>query len=548
MKVFCRRNNGYQWTELPEGCFKGYLQLPGNLKPLRGEDALQCLSQAASFESFQELLKGLDGLYAVILRREDGTVWAAVDAARSIPLYYSADGRFLSDSGPAVREALGIPREAADPASLEELFYSSYIAGPRTVFSEIAQLDAGQALECLPTGEIHAVFYYAHIRPTKDIGREEALDLFQGVSDEAFDQIAAAIAGRPVALSLSGGYDSRYVACMLKRRGVEDVSCYTYGRADSFEVRQSEKIARALGYRWACVEYTSELVSGLLQDSVAEEYFQKFGAYDYAPVAIQNFPAVRYLHETGWFKSGSVFLTGLRNDVPTGCNTRYCEGLPPSQLSEETFAKVIAKSGSGIVEPWFSRLSEDARKKYLNTLAQQRLDLKLSWNSLQEFSNAAECLEMIRSHSRTFIHMNDIHEFFGYEGMLPCENRKLIDFWCSMPMKYKLHQNLFEEWIMTRVPAQYGVGQKKMLVGYTTFQDWERIKARAQLILKRTICLPFGIPQREKQDINNFEPLATELFRKLHQKKRIGFRNADWVAILSLYMMERCYGPNCLKK
>lgn len=355
MKTICTRNKGYQWSESSVGCFRGYLQLSSHLIPLRGEDALQYLSRVDSFEDFLSLLKNLDGIYAAILRREDGTVWAAVDIARSMPLYYSVDGRFLSDSGPVLREALGLSKEAADPAALEELFTRYYIAGPHTTYTEIAQLDAGQALACSPSGEIHTSYYYAHVQPIREIGREEALDLFQKVSDEAFDRIIAAIAGRPVVLSLSGGYDSKYVACMLKHRGVEDVSCYTYGRGDSFEIQQSKRTAKALGYRWTCVEYTDERKKCLL-DHVTEQYFQASETYDYCASYTQNFPAVHYLHETGWIKPDSVFLTGLCNDMPTGfyetpLKNKFSEHFP-RQLSGgryagRTYEKAVGRGPKG---------------------------------------------------------------------------------------------------------------------------------------------------------------------------------------------------------
>lgn len=536
MNVMCLNNCGYKWTELPEGCFKGYLQIYGNPKPLRGEEALRHLSQAESFEDFQALLKELDGLYAAVLRREDGAVWAAVDIARSTPLYYSADGRFLSDSSPAVREALGLPREAADPSALEELFYCGFISGFRTAYAEIAQIDAGQALEFSPSGEIRESYYYAHIQKTREIGREETMRLFQQVSDQVFDEAAAAIAGRPVVLSLSGGYDSRYVACMLKRRGVEDVSCYTYGRKDSFEVQVSEKIAKALGWRWICVEHTDERVMGIL-DETGQAYARAFEQYDYA-FFIQNFPAVRYLHETGWFKPGSVFLTGLSNDIPAGSHTLQLYETFSSCFSEETLASAATESA----------LLNTAQKPLLDALERQRRGLNLSFTTYQEFSNSVECLQAIRRYSRGALHMNCPHEYFGYEYLLPCWNRKLLEFWYSMPLEYRFAQNLFEEWITAGPPAQYGLGQKKTVLGYSSFRGWERTKARGRLALNRLVCMPLGIALREKQDFNNFSPLQAAVFRQIHQKRLIKFRNSDFNHVFTLSHMEQLYGPRCLEK
>ena len=538
--IFLRKNDGYKWTELPEGCFRGYLQPPGDPRPLRSEEAVRYLARAESFARFQELLKETDGCFAIVLRRKDGSVWAAVDAARSMPLYYSRDGRFLSDSGPAVREALRLPKESADPAALEELFHALFIAGPRTAYAEIAQLDAGQALERTPSGELRTAYYYAHIQPIRDIGREEALELFQQVSDEAFDRIIAAIDGRPVVLSLSGGYDSRYIACMLKRRGVENVSCYTYGRKDSFETRQSEKVAKALGYRWACVEYTDERIMGIL-DNVGRDYTKANECYDYSSY-FQNFPAVRFLHESGWIKPDSVFLTGLCNDMPTGYYEIALKARFSNRFSLGNFPEAVFPEGG------LEKLSEMARKAAVSTIEEQRRGLSLSpADNYQRFASSVDSLWTIRDHSRQFLHMNDVHAFFGYEWIIPCWSRKLLEFWYSLPLEYRLDQNLYEEWITTRVPAQYGVGQKKTIVSYTAFRGWERTKARIRLLLRRMVYLPLGITMREKQDFNNFEPLTVEMFRRLCQKSRIYFRNASLLPILTLYMMEQCYGSNCLK-
>jgi len=542
MEILCRKNGGYKWTEQPGGCFRGYIQLPGDPKPLRGEAAIQYFARADSFARFQEFLEAADGCFSIVLHLEDGTVWAAVDAARSMPLYYSTDGRFLSDSGPAVREALGVPREAADPAALGELFRCGFIAGPRTAYAEIAQLDAGQALECAPSGESRTAFYYAHIQKARDIGREEALRLFQRVSDEAFDQVIAAIGGRPVVLSLSGGYDSRYVACMLKARGVEDVSCYTYGRKDSFEIQQSQKVAEALGYRWICVEYTDERRAGIL-DPTGKTYLRETESYDYPASYTQNFPAVRHLHESGWIKPGSVFLTGLCNDMPTGFYEASLKDRFSGRFSLESFPEAVLPKGR------LEKLPEAVRGAVLSVIETQRKELGLSpADSYQSFASAVDCLWTIRDHSRQFLHMNDVHEFFGYEWLLPCWNRRLLEFWYSLPLEYRLSQNLYEEWITDGPPARYGVGQKKTVLSYMTLHGWEKTKTRARLLLKRMVCLPLGLTLREKLDFNNYAPLEVKLFRGLRQKHLIGFRNANWNAIFTLYMMEQRFGPRCMKK
>lgn len=540
MKIFCKKNNGYRWTELPGGCFKGYIQPPGCPEPLRGEEALRHFARAESFEGFLDLLKGLDGLYAVVLRREDGGVWAAVDTVRSMPLYYSVDGSYISDSGPAVREALGIPKEEADLTALEELFYTGCVAGPRTTYAAIAQLDAAQALECAGDGALRAAYYYSHSQKTIGVSRDSALRMFQEASEAAFDEEIAAIGGRPVVISLSGGYDSRYVACMLKARGVEDVSCYTYGRKDSFEVRDSERIAKALGWRWIFVEYTDERMRGLLTDPVGQQFCKACETYDYY-VFPQNFAAVKYLHETGWIKPGSVFLSGLCCELAPGHYSSYTRKDYLGRFSPEDLGPAVSENGA------LNRLSGPARKAYLEVVDRQRRGMGLPLDTYEDFSDAVDALSLLRRHGRRAMHMNDAHGFFGYEWLLPGRNRRLLDFWYSMPVEYKLNKNLYIEWFMKDLFARYGLNQEKGDFGYDTFQGWEKTKARLRLLLNRIVCLPLGITLRQPQDYTNYAPLITLAFRRLRQKHLISLRLTQMQSIVALYFMEQTYGPRCLK-
>ena len=123
-----------------------------------------------------------------------------------------------------------------------------------------------------------------------------------------------------------------------------------------------------------------------------------------------------------------------------------------------------------------------------------------------------------------------------------------MEFWYSLPLEYRLFQNLYEEWITTKVPAQYGVGQKKIVMGYPSSPGWERTKARLRLLLNRTVCFPLGISVKDKRDFNNFDVLAKAMFHSIHQKKLIGFRNASINPIGTLYQMEQLYGSQCLSK
>ena len=121
MEVFCVKNRGYKWTE---------------------HEAIDYFASAGSFEEFTTKLKACDGVYSVIIRN-DGKYWAAVDIARSMPLYYASDCSCISDSSEEIRKRLGIDPEDTDYLRTVEMYKTGYIAGDKTIYSGIRQLEMG---------------------------------------------------------------------------------------------------------------------------------------------------------------------------------------------------------------------------------------------------------------------------------------------------------------------------------------------------------------------------------------------------------------------
>ena len=99
-------------------------------------------------------------------------------------------------------------------------------------------------------GSFSSYDYFSHIY--KKVGRtkEEIFKLSQERLEAGFQRMLGSLKkNQPLLIPLSGGYDSRLIACLCKKSGLENVTCFTYGREDSFEVAISKKVASALGYK-----------------------------------------------------------------------------------------------------------------------------------------------------------------------------------------------------------------------------------------------------------------------------------------------------------
>lgn len=536
IKIILENNYGYKWFEHEGISVRGYMQRNGEV--FTESSFVEELNTINTFAEFTAFLREIDGCFSIVIKK-NGKVFGATDLSRSMPLYYAKDGSCISDSLDAISKYHNLSVDDIDPTVLEELITSAFISHSRTVFRSTAQIDLGQAIE-VSDGEIKSEYYYTHFSEIKDLTRPEAMELFQRTTDAVFDEIIRVANGRPLVISLSGGYDSRYIACMLKKKGVKEVSCYSYGTADSHEIDAARQVAENLGFRWAFVEYSDTLIKECF-GSGDIDYFSMYTGID-SDAYTQNYPAVKKLHDEGWFKPNSVFITGLCNDLPTGYYVSSTEAPSDFEPSIDYLVKRVINDRN-----FYKKISPRAREAYELELRKTIREKELCVNNYQDFISAYEAIDTGLDHSRRFLHMNKVHEFFGYQWLLPCWNKSLLNFWYSMPLKYREKQNLYEEWITTQIPYEYGVGAKKKVVSYTLYKGFARFKARIKLLLNRLVFVPLGISMKDKTDFNNFNMVNSIYFKKIKQRNLIKFRNLHINIILVLYMLEHRFGNDFYK-
>ena len=258
MRIVLANTSVYRWSSSNGMYFRGYIIPDSGEHALKGLDALNLFAGVTTIDQFRKVLTKVQGVFSIIIDNESIRC-AAVDISRSLPLFYSKNGQYLSDSADAIREKLGIRREQVDDYLMAVMTAESFLIGNDTAYAEIGQLDMGQFI-AFGDGSPMPAYYFYHINQVVDRPVDNIKKELTQAAYNVFDRIKKAIDGRPVVLSMSGGYDSRFVACMLKNVGVTDISGSSYGIAGVFEAVQAKKNAKALGIRWTFVEYTDELV------------------------------------------------------------------------------------------------------------------------------------------------------------------------------------------------------------------------------------------------------------------------------------------------
>lgn len=533
MEIICKKNNGYKWFSDGTFFFRGYMQHIVTGAVLRNADAADCFKCVKNVSELADLLKSYVGVFAVIIRRGE-TVLAAVDAARSMPLYYAEDGSVISDSAEEIRQLKGIKKNDIDVYGATELYATGCVTHDKTMYRQIKQIELGCAA-AFSSGAVKCATYYSHIAAVREWTKEEALKELDRRTEEMAKRLRKAIGDRPIALSLSGGYDSRYLACALRKHGFESVFCYTYGLKDSFEAVGAKRAADALGYKWIFIEYTDEAVESSLSNK-SDDFLDYVLKHDCAHLP-QNYIAMRELKQRELVPENSVFLFGLCYDMPTGTYIPAREDLAGYSMSVEGVAKHI-------VDGRFFRISlrDDVKKFFEKQVLQyfERNDIRVT--DYQSFVSAEDAILTSYSHSRDYVSMGAVADFFGYEWLLPCWDTELLNFWYSTPVEFRLGKNLYVSYIAEWLCGPYGLGQKEPAGSYARVSSVKRKLIYAAANILARLWYPIGKPIKRKSDVRNTALLEVMEYKRIVQKDAVFGGRESLRLIDYIYSMEERYG------
>ena len=300
-------NGGFSWYKKLGYYFKGYLF--DNNKFLEGISAIDYLEKVIdSAESLEKAIKGLVGIFSFVYGK-DNIVIVCSDRVRTFPIFYSySEGRtIISDDAQVCTGG----EKNIDENSSVEFLHTGYVTGNKTLLDNVYQVRAGEFI-VFNSGKIEAATYHSYISTaTKENDIVSSSEKFIKILGDIFDRLINSLSGKTAVIPLSGGYDSRLIAVMLKNKGFEDVICFTYGRKDNLEVRISKKVAERLGYKWYFIEYNEELIKDYIITDEFKEYFKFSGNYT-SMFYMQEYFAVKELKKM--LPDNSVFIPGHSGD------------------------------------------------------------------------------------------------------------------------------------------------------------------------------------------------------------------------------------------
>lgn len=449
------------WHKCGSTFARGYAYV-GN--ELLKDDALSRFFKDKPFPEITSLLREVNGSFAVV-SKQDKTLVAAVDRIRSIPLFYAVKDNYiyLSDDAYWISDQLGT--EDYDELSAAEFLLTGFVTGKDTLYPNVKQIQAGEVLIIQETSEPKIVTksYYQYLH--KNYFNDQIESLFskwEAILFEVFERLIRSIDDRPVVIPLSGGYDSRLIAIMLKRLHYDNVICFSYGKPGNWESKISESVARKLGFRWEFIPYSLKQWYEWHNSKEYKKYI-RFADGLVSVVHLQSWPAIWEMKKRDIIPKDSVFVPG--HAVFSCGDPMPIEIIEAEQVGLNKLVNAIFITHYKL---WhLQRLcemfnwqtpAEDLRlqlkKKIINLIS------NMSCETREEAANVFEFWEWQESEAKFVCNSVRVYEFFGYEWRMPLWDAEIMRFWERLPLSYRLRRR-FHKIYVERIQDNYLIKEVK---------------------------------------------------------------------------------------
>jgi len=236
----------------------GYIYDENNIA-LKGRDLYNYLKPILeNKELLESTLKKINGSFLIVAKISPQIIIITDKVCSYRVFYHLNENSFaISDKLIYLKNQYNCP---VDNLSIEEFLSCGFVTGRESLFGNIYQTRGGEMIY-IENCKIDIKSYF-HSR--KETLKEEKLDTYrnnyQNILSNICERLQKNSEDKQYVLSLSGGYDSRLIASLLKKSGVNNVICFTYGKKNSYELELSRKITNTLGFNLVEIVYTDDFL------------------------------------------------------------------------------------------------------------------------------------------------------------------------------------------------------------------------------------------------------------------------------------------------
>lgn len=444
----------YRWQSRLKVCITGCPILAG--KVLSEEEFLDhAIKNTEIFRQFAGFCDSVSGHFSAVVEKES-EIWLHTGHTWSFPLYYSTAGNtvLISDiPEELVPSALGI--QVNENAGV---YFRAFgvTPGSLTLDAQIRVVRPGESV-CLYLHTLQT----SHILHDIDFGEpviSDALGLATRLR-QSFAPYAEYLADKQVLLPLTGGYDSRLIACLLKEADHKRVISATWGRPGNADAESAAEVAAKLGFQHIFVPYDEQITGEFPLKEEFTEYAAYAGHLTSMPF-LQDYFAIRHLLEKGYIDKNTVVTPGHLGGFLRGSNLiASLETDSDEQIAHailERFSTAIPLTAAekamviNLIRHWIFSNVRSGKSNYDRWDYEER-QCKLIGNSSQAYG---------------FFHLQHLH---------PLADKELMRYMLSLPISQRLQAKLYKETVEKHFFSKYGINTVRQpiarKISATTFKN-----------------------------------------------------------------------------
>jgi asparagine synthase (glutamine-hydrolysing) len=472
MKIILLNNSGKSWHRIDQHFVKGFAFI--NDRHLSHRELVYELIQSIENDhNLDQKLSLLNGNFSVVIVNEKGTYLIA-DKIKTYPLLYANlnDDWIITDQAKVIMEE--VPAYSPDKIAIMTYLALGYVHGNQTFLNNCKIVSAGSYVKI--NEEVQVFEYHKHIYDKNNLSKDEIYKSTVRSLDNAFKRMLLTIGNRPVWIPLSGGYDSRLIACLCKKYDIRNVRCYTYGIPESHEIETSKSVADTLGFPWHYVQYDKDKILSLLKDPICKNYMLWAMNLNSTP-HIQDLLAIKELKENRILEDDAIIIPGHKVSI-------LSEGKLPVRIlkTEKSVAEIIFDQNF-----FWNILRRKYKKQVLKNLG-------IELNSISSNNNHLVTCDLytnwlIKNRLSNYITNSvRVYEYFGVDWRIPLWDDEFARLWNSIPIKID-EKPVFNDYLFNKIRfdeyfVPFHVSFKK---------DNNYLKDKAAIIK-----LPFGFKERLK--------------------------------------------------
>lgn len=385
----------------------------------------------------KNILLNSDNKFALIFKLKS-KLFCFTDSIRSYPIFYSKKNNKLiisNDANKLIKKSTPTNKKA-----IIDCLLSGYTHGRDTLYENIHSMMAAEIIftSIKFSGNLKFNKYFIYNFTFKK--NKNNLNYFKKKLDIKFNKVISKLIkkanGRQIVVPLSGGLDSRLILCKLHEFKYKNIVSFTYGLNDNSDVKYAKIIAKLLDIKWKFVLFEKSKFQKYYNSNFKNKY-DSFADNSLSLPNYQDIFFIKQLLDEKFIEKDSIIVNGQTGDFITG-------GQIPMNKEKKNF-EYFNKEISSKHFFLFNRLNNPSIKRYI----QETLKKFIQDKSLKNI-NFDEMLELWNFEERQtkyIINGQRAYEFMNLDWYLPFWDNELIKFWNSVPLKFKVNQILFKNYL-----------------------------------------------------------------------------------------------------